>query len=237
MNKVLAIIHKELKEYMLKPGSVSWGLIFPLVFTLSFIVRFGNVDHLAPGLVSISSLFATTSFVSSSLIFERRLRTFERLLLAPIKYGEIVLAKVLVGSIFGLMVSLITLALVRYFMAYPIWNWPLTILFIVLANMTFSAFGVYVSLAVENPINVMTWLNVLRLPMIFTSGALASLSLFPKWFVAVGIVTPMTYSVEGLRYSMLYYYDIVAPLYSLLILLLMTLLFVLLSVRRVKGLY
>lgn len=235
--KVVPIIVKELKEYMLKPGSISWGLVFPLVFSLAFIVRFGDIDHLAPGLVSISALFATTSFVASSLIFERRLKTFERLLLAPISYGEIILAKVLVGALFGLMVSAITLALVRYFMVYPVWSWPLTILGILLANLAFSALGVYISLAVENPINVMTWLNVIRLPMMFTSGAIASLTLFPTWFIAIGLVTPMTYSVEALRYSLLGYYDIVPPLYSLPLMLFMALLFMLLSVRSLRRMY
>ncbi|WP_237268625.1 ABC transporter permease [Thermococcus celer] len=237
MRHVLAIVNKELREYLLKPGSISWGLVFPLVFTLAFIVRFGDVDHLAPGLISISALFATTSFVSSSLIFERRLKTFERLLLAPIRYGEIVLAKVLVASLFGLMVSLITLVLVKYFMVYPVWNWPLTILFLILANVAFSAFGLYIALAVEKPINVMTWLNLLRLPMMFTSGAIESLTLFPRWFLVVGILTPMTYSVDGLRYSMLYYYDVVAPLYALLALILIATTFMALSVRRIKALY
>ncbi|CAD5244078.1 ABC transporter permease [Thermococcus camini] len=235
--KVVPIMAKELREYLLKPGSISWGLIFPLVFTLSFIVRFGDIDHLAPGLVSISALFATTSFVASSLIFERRLKTFERLLLAPVSYGEIILAKVLVGALFGLMVSLITLALVRYFMVYPVWSWPLTVAFVLLANLTFSALGVYVSLAVENPINVMTWLNVIRLPMIFTSGALASLTLFPAWFMAIGLLTPMTYSVEGLRYALLGYYDVVPPLYSLSLLLLIALGLILLSVRALRKAY
>jgi len=235
--KVVPIIVKELKEYMFKPGSISWGLVFPLVFSLAFIVRFGDIDHLAPGLVSISALFATTSFVASSLIFERRLKTFERLLLAPISYGEIILAKVLVGALFGLMVSAITLAIVRYFMVYPVWSWPLTLLGILLANLAFSALGVYISLAVENPINVMTWLNVIRLPMMFTSGAIASLTLFPKWFIAIGLITPMTYSVEALRYSLLGYYDVIAPLYSLPLMLFMTLLFMLLSVRSLRRMY
>ncbi|WP_232461973.1 ABC transporter permease [Thermococcus siculi] len=235
--KVVPIVIKELKEYMLKPGSISWGLVFPLVFSLAFIVRFGDIDHLAPGLVSISALFATTSFVASSLIFERRLKTFERLLLAPISYGEIILAKVLVGTLFGLMVSAITLALVKYFMVYPVWSWGITFLGILLANFTFSAMGVYISLAVKNPINVMTWLNVIRLPMMFTSGAIASLTLFPTWFIAIGVITPMTYSVEALRYSLLGYYDIVPPLYSLPLLVIMALVFMLLSVRSLRGMY
>ena len=235
--KVLAIAEKELREYVLKPGSISWGIVFPLVFTLAFAVRFGDVDHLAPGLVSISVLFGTTSFVSSSIIFERRLRTFERLLVAPVSYFEIVLAKVLTGSIFGLFVGFVSLLFLRAFMVYPIWNVPLFVLFLVLSAFTFSALGLYVSLVVENPINAMTWLNVIRLPMMFTSGAIVSLLLFPKWFLVVGLVTPMTYSVDGLRFAMLHYYDVVNPIYAFLVLLLLSMVFLYLSILRVERLY
>ncbi|WP_297069942.1 ABC transporter permease [Thermococcus sp.] len=235
--KVWAMIVKELKEYMLKPGSISWGLVFPLVFSLAFIARFGDIDHLIPGLLSISALFGTTSFVASSIIFERRLRTFERLLLAPVSYGEIILAKVLVGAIFGLLVSLVTLILVSHFMAYSIWSLPLVLLYLILSNLAFSALGVYISLAIANSINVMTWLNLIRLPMMFTSGAIASLTLFPRWFLVIGLLTPMTYSVDGLRYGLLYYYDVIPPLESMLALVLMFLLFMLLSIRALKRLY
>ncbi len=235
--KVLAIAEKELREYVLKPGSISWGIVFPLVFTLAFAVRFGDVDHLAPGLVSISVLFGTTSFVSSSIIFERRLRTFERLLVAPVSYSEIVLAKVLTGSIFGLFVGFVSLLFLRAFMVYPIWNLSLFVLFLVLSAFTFSALGLYVSLVVENPINAMTWLNLIRLPMMFTSGAIVSLLLFPKWFLVVGLVTPMTYSVDGLRFAMLHYYDVVNPIYAFLVLLLLSMVFLYLSILRVERLY
>ncbi|CAI1493884.1 Multidrug ABC transporter permease [Thermococcus nautili] len=235
--KVLTIAEKELREYLLKPGSISWGVVFPLVFTLAFAVRFGDVDHLAPGLLSISVLFGTTSFVSSSVIFERRLRTFERLLVAPVSYLEIVLAKVLTGSLFGLFVGLVGLLFLRFFMAYPIWNIPLLAVYLVLSAVAFSALGLYVSLVVENPINAMTWLNLIRLPMMFTSGAIVSLLLFPRWFLVIGLLTPMTYSVDGLRFAMLHYYDVVNPLYSLLVLLLLAMVFVYLSVTRIERLY
>lgn len=235
--RVLAIAEKELKEYVLKPGSISWGIVFPLVFTLAFAVRFGDVDHLAPGLLSISVLFGTTSFVSSSVIFERRLRTFERLLVAPVSYLEIAFAKVLVGSIFGIFVGLVTLIFLRPFTIYGIWSPVLLVFFLVASAFCFSSLGLYVSLAVENPINAMTWLNLIRLPMMFTSGAIVSLLLFPRWFLVVGLVTPMTYAVEGLRFAMLHYYDVVSPVYSLLVLLIITLLFLYLSTSRLESLY
>ncbi|MEO2152527.1 MAG: ABC transporter permease, partial [Thermococcus sp.] len=162
--KVLTIAEKELREYLLKPGSISWGVVFPLVFTLAFAVRFGDVDHLAPGLLAISVLFGTTSFVSSSVIFERKLRTFERLLVAPVSYLEIVFAKALTGSLFGLFVGLVSLLFLRPFMVYGIWNPALLFLFLVVSAFCFSSLGLYVSLLVKNPINAMTWLNLIRLP-------------------------------------------------------------------------
>jgi len=235
--RMMAIVRKELKEYLLKPGSISWGFVFPVVFTFSFIVRLGSVDQVAPGMVAIASLFGTTSFVSSSIIFERRLRTIERLLLAPLSYGEIVLGKILVGTIFGSIVSLTTLALLLWFMVYPVWNWPLTLLAILLSGFAFSALGVYISLKVRNPINVMTWLNVLRLPMIFTSSALVSFGLFPNWFLAVGLLTPMTYAVESIRYGMLYYTDAIPPATAFLATIALGLLFTLLATRALKNLY
>jgi len=235
--KVPAIVEKELKEYLLKPGSISWGIVFPLVFTLAFAVRFGDVDHLAPGLLAISVLFGTTSFVSSSVIFERKLRTFERLLVAPVSYLEIVFAKALTGSLFGLFVGLVSLLFLRPFTVYGIWNPALLFLFLVVSAFCFSSLGLYVSLVVKNPINAMTWLNLIRLPMMFTSGAIISLLLFPRWFIAVGLLTPMTYAVEGLRFAMLHYYDVVNPLYSLLVLLILTLLFMYLATSRLENLY
>ncbi|AJC72037.1 multidrug ABC transporter permease [Thermococcus guaymasensis DSM 11113] len=235
--KVLAIAEKELKEYVLKPGSISWGVIFPLVFTFAFAVRFGDVDHLAPGLLTISVLFGTTSFVSSSVIFERRLRTFERLLVAPVSYLEIALAKVLVASAFGIFVGLVSLVFLHFFMVYPIWNIPLLVLFLTISAVLFSAFGLYISLVPENPINAMTWLNLIRLPMMFTSGAIVSLLLFPRWFIAVGLLTPMTYAVEGIRFAMLHYYDVVNPVYSFLVLLLLAMVFIYLSTSKLESLY
>ncbi len=235
--KILVIAEKELKEYILKPGSISWGIIFPLVFTLAFAVRFGDVDHLAPGLMSISILFGTTSFVSSSIIFERRLRTFERLLVAPVKRVEIVGAKILVGTLFGLFVGAVSFLILRLFMAYRVWNPLLLITFMFVSGTAFSGLALWVSLRVENPINAMTWLNLIRLPMIFTSGAIVSLLLFPHWFIVVGLITPMTYAVDGMRYAMLGYYDVINPIYDLLVTVLLSMLFTYLSVEELRRLY
>jgi ABC-2 type transport system permease protein len=47
----------------------------------------------------------------------------------------------------------------------------------------------------------------------------------------------MTYAVDGLRFAMLHYYDVVNPIYSLLVLLLLAMAFLYLSTSKLENLY
>jgi ABC-2 type transport system permease protein len=91
-----SIFAKDMRAYYLKPPNVSWGIIFPLAWTGMFFIRSGmgieSVLELLPGVVTISILFGTTSLLSVTLTFERRNRSFERLLLAPISLETLMLA-------------------------------------------------------------------------------------------------------------------------------------------------
>ncbi|NMB42500.1 MAG: ABC transporter permease, partial [Clostridiales bacterium] len=93
MKKLIAfwsILNKDIKNYYLKPPNISWGIIFPLSWTLMQIIRssgemtFNDIRDLLPGLMAMSILFGTTSMLAVTITFERRGRSFERLLLAPI---------------------------------------------------------------------------------------------------------------------------------------------------------
>jgi ABC-2 type transport system permease protein len=76
---------KDLREYYMKPGSLSWGILFPFVFALAFMVRRGGLTYwLAPGMITLSLFFGATSMSAMSIVFERRMGSFERLLLYPI---------------------------------------------------------------------------------------------------------------------------------------------------------
>ena len=83
-----SILLKDMRSYYLKPPNVSWGIIFPLAWTGMFFIRSGSglesVLALLPGVMTISILFGTTSMLAVTITFEKRSRSFERLLLAPI---------------------------------------------------------------------------------------------------------------------------------------------------------
>ena len=111
------IAKKDLKEYYLKPPTVSWGIAFPLVFAFAFLLRGWDKLWLAPGLLSISLFFGSTSMSAASIVFERRTGSFERLLLFPISYFGVALGKSLSSFFFGLLSLTTTLAIVWIFLS------------------------------------------------------------------------------------------------------------------------
>jgi ABC-2 type transport system permease protein len=100
---------KDLREYYLKPGTVSWGLLFPFFFMLK---RGGPTEWLAPGMIALALFFGSTSMSAMSIVFERRIESFERLLLFPISYTSIALGKTLSSFLLGIASLIPVLALV-----------------------------------------------------------------------------------------------------------------------------
>ena len=107
------IAKKDIREYYLKPPAVSWGILFPAAFTFTFIIRSReNMIDLIPGLITMALFFGSTSMSSASIVFERRIGAFERLLIYPASYIEIACGKVLSSFIFGLISSTATITLI-----------------------------------------------------------------------------------------------------------------------------
>ncbi|MCL6581644.1 MAG: ABC transporter permease, partial [Firmicutes bacterium] len=94
-----------MRTYYLKPPNISWGLIFPVAWTGMFFIKSGagldSARSLLPGVMALSILFGTTSVLAVTVTFERRHRSFERLLLAPIPLEVLMLAKTAGAIIFG----------------------------------------------------------------------------------------------------------------------------------------
>ena len=99
------ILKKDMRTYYLKPPNVSWGIIFPLAWTGMFFIKsgsgLGKIPELLPGVVAVSVLFGTTSMLAVTVTFEKKNRTFERLLLAPVPLELLMLAKTSGAILFG----------------------------------------------------------------------------------------------------------------------------------------
>ena len=115
LKKAYYIARKDLKAYYLKPPLISWGLMLPLVFILSFYLRNpGGIAEVGPGLVGMTMLFSTTSMAAIVISFEKRIDALERLLLAPLDLRTILFGKALGAAGFGFGMALISLVFIIF---------------------------------------------------------------------------------------------------------------------------
>ena len=112
------ILLKDMRSYYLKPPNVSWGLIFPLAWTAMFFIRSGrgfeSIPALLPGVMGVSVLFGTTSMLAVTVTFEKKGRSFERLLLAPIPLEILMLAKTSGAILFGTVNAFVPVAIAAF---------------------------------------------------------------------------------------------------------------------------
>ncbi len=214
--KAWFIALKDLRAYYFKPPTISWGILFPLVFALAFLLRNPQgVKDLAPGLIAMSLIFGTTSMSTASIMFERRIGSFERLILAPVTMWGVALGKVLGGVIFGLLVSVVMIPVAVLFFKASLINPAVLVLAVLLSSFLFSAFGCFLTLIIKGEVDAMTLANAARLPMIFLSGIFIPLVSFPLGLQIVACGLPLTYGVEALRYAFLGSVDLIPPLPAL----------------------
>ncbi|MGQ4891476.1 MAG: ABC transporter permease [Candidatus Njordarchaeia archaeon] len=201
MKNVYYIAKKDFYQYFIKPATISWGIIFPIVFAFAFIIRGRDIAFLAPGLIAIASFFGATSMASTAITFERRYKEFERLILAPLEYWEIAMGKTVGSFAFGFFVSLVTAFITLPFLGVHLGDPLLLVTATALTSIAFSSMGVFLAIIIKDPRNVMIVVNSIRLPMIFLSGIFIPLSTLPITLQTVALFMPLTYAVEILRYS------------------------------------
>jgi len=231
----LYIALKDLRMYYFKPPNLSWGIMFPIVMALAFILRNpSGVKDLASGLIAMSILFAATSAEAIVIVFERRTKTFERLLLAPLSLQAILFGKVIGGVIFGFFISSIFLVGTVIFLEAPFSNTVFLLASLILSAFVFSAFGTLVSVAVKEIFDAMTLANIFRFPMIFLCGVFIPVSVLPAFLHPIAYVLPLTYSVDLFRFFITGSYDIVHPAVSVVVLIIYSIVLFYLSVFVLK---
>jgi len=197
------IFAKDMRAYYLKPPNVSWGIIFQLAWTGMFFIRSGmgveSVLDLLPGVVTISILFGTTSLLSVTLTFERRNRSFERLLLAPISLETLMLAKTSGAILFGIVNAFIPIAIAAFMVDMSGIAWSLVVPAIILIGIVSTFLGLFISVSASEVFEAQTFSNFFRFPMIFLCGLFFPVMALPIFIRPLSFVLPVTYGVDILH--------------------------------------
>jgi len=197
---IFYIALKDMRTYYLKPPSVSWGIVFPTAWILAFYLRNPqNFEQLVPGLIAMTILFSTTAAEAVVINFELRLGSLERLLLTPISLSAVLLGKVIGGTIFGLMMTVVVS--VGSVLALGLFNVSVLYLALIIipSLLVFSSLGALLCVLVKEVFEAQTLLNLPRFIMIFLSGVVYPVSAMPPALQYIAYLMPLTYTVEGLR--------------------------------------
>ncbi len=199
------ILLKDMRSYYLKPPNISWGLLFPLVWITMFFIRSGlgmeSLPNLLPGLVALSILFGTTSVLSVTVTFEKKGRSFERLLLAPISLRTLMLAKTSGAILFGIVNPLVPVFVAMFLADLSAVNWLVLIPAIALIAISSTFLGLFIAVSVKEVFEAQTFSNFFRFPMIFLCGLFFPIEQFPIWLKPVSYILPLTYGADLLHHS------------------------------------
>ncbi|NLM15054.1 MAG: ABC transporter permease [Clostridiaceae bacterium] len=195
------ILKKDVKNYYLKPPNISWGIIFPLSWTLMQLIRSpgGSLLGLLPGLISMSVLFGTTSMLAVTMTFERSGRSFERLLLAPISLSTMVLAKIAGTILFGLFNGFVPVIFASFLIDLYVINWGVVLLAVLMIAITSSLMGLLIAVSAKQVFEAQTFSNFFRFPMLFLCGLFVPISSLPVFLRPVSYCLPITYGTDILR--------------------------------------
>ncbi|MBN1902968.1 ABC transporter permease [Candidatus Sumerlaeota bacterium] len=197
------ILKKDMRAYYLKPPNISWGLVFPVAWAAMFFIKSGrgleSVRTLLPGLMAFSILFGTTSLLSVTITFEKKNRSFERLLLAPISLELLMLSKTSGAILFGMANPLVPLVLAMFLTDLSGISWVALLPAALLISISSTFLGLFIAVSVSEVFEAQTFSNFFRFPMIFLCGLFFPVSSLPVFLRPFSYLLPLTYGVDILH--------------------------------------
>ncbi len=197
------ILLKDMRTYYLKPPNISWGLIFPLAWTGMFFIKSGSgldsLMALLPGVVAISILFGTTSMLAVTVTFEKKNRSFERLLLAPIPFELLMLAKTGGAILFGVANAFVPVIMAAFLADLSTVAWRVFVPAVVMIAVASTFQGLFIAVAVSEVFEAQTFSNFFRFPMIFLCGLFFPIAKLPIFLKPLSYVFPLTYGADILH--------------------------------------
>jgi len=197
------ILLKDMRAYYLKPPNISWGLILPIAWTGMFFIKSGSglekITALLPGVIAISVLFGTTSMLAVTITFEKKNRSFDRLLLAPISLNLLMLAKTAGAMLFGSANAIVPIALALFLTDLSAISWVTVLPAIILIAIVSTFLGLFIAVSVSEVFEAQTFSNFFRFPMIFLCGLFFPIDSLPIVLRPLSYILPLTYGVDILR--------------------------------------
>jgi len=191
------------RRKFLRLGYLFSAMVVPILYLIAFgfglggSVRIDGTDYLSyliPGLVAMSSMNNSYTWVSNALNLNRLyFKTFQVLVQAPIGPSAVMAGEVLAGMIKGLFASLLIIA-VGFLSSTQFHITGIFVTALVLNCFLFANLGVVIGMRAKTHEDTATYSNFLIMPMAFFSGTFFPVDRMPYLVKAVIYVLPLTHT-------------------------------------------
>jgi len=204
---------RQWKRYIRKKSRIIGALGQPLLFLFALgfglspiFERAGGINYiqfLTPGVIAMTVLF-TAVFTGMEIIWDKQFGFLKETLVAPVSRFEIIIGKTLGGATVALIQGLLVFVIAFAFGFRPE-NYamlPVALIFLLLIAFLFSALGTVIAARMDDMQGFPLVINFVIQPLFFLSGALFPMENIPSFLKFVTSINPLSYGVEGLRYSL-----------------------------------
>jgi ABC-type multidrug transport system permease subunit len=215
-------------------------LVGPLLYLIAFGYGIGSgmekgvddyIRFIIPGIISMATLSATFSFISSKILIQKLFyASFDELMLCPIRPSSVVLGKSLVGVLRG-MCSCAIILMIGILISPGIKVTATLFLLMFVSSLTFSLLGILAGLIAKKHNSLTVFSSLVIVPMTFFCGTIFEISNVPAPLGYAIYTLPLTHPTESIRAVML---DLPMPWLSVLILCAYCVLFFILDYHLIK---
>jgi ABC-2 type transport system permease protein len=178
-----------------------FGILFPVALFFTFTVgRNMSPDRLVPVLSAQTVFWSASSIGPVAIPMERRLRTFERFLSAPISLIAVLWGKMMAGFIFGAGITSLATVIGILWSNQTDYHIATLVLGIGLSSLVYSAMGIlFASIPTASPGEVIIPLNFVRIPLMFISGMFIPIENLPIAGQILAAISPLTHTIDLLK--------------------------------------
>ena len=191
------------RSKLLKLGYLFSAMVVPIIYLITFGLGLGRsvtvqgMDYLyflIPGLVAMSSMNNSYTWVASSLNMNRLyFTTFQVLVQAPITSADIMIGQVLAGMVKGLFSSGLIIAM-GFIASRSFAITPIFLVILLLNCFLFASLGVIIGMITKSHEDTSTYNNFFILPMAFFSGTFFPIDRLPTIIKGFIYLMPLTHA-------------------------------------------
>jgi len=212
MNTIYVLWLRQLKKYIRSTPRIIGSLGQPLLFLLVFGFGFGSIfqkagegnyiQFLVPGIVSMAVVF-TAIFGGIELIWDRQFGFLKETMVAPVSRFSIMLGRAFGGATVSVIQG-VAIFIISLFVGFRIHNFLMLIpafIFMFLTAFFFTALGTAIASNLTDMQAFPIIMNFVVMPLFFLSGSIFPLDTAPKALQILGKIDPLSYGIDGLRYT------------------------------------